>query len=53
MLVATGIPKQIGEDHVAHMENSKIYCNFHPSGMVFQIILDIEFSLFVQRLIEL
>lgn len=37
MLVSTGVLDQLGEDHVAHTEQSKIYCNFHPSGIMFQM----------------
>jgi hypothetical protein len=38
MMVATGWLKQIGEDHVAHTENSKVYCNSTPSAAMFQVV---------------
>jgi hypothetical protein len=40
IMVSTGTLKQIGEDQLAHTRLSKVYTNFHPSGMMFQIMFD-------------
>lgn len=47
MLVSTGVLEQVGEDHVVHTEQSKVYRDFHPSGVMFQMQLVSKFFLVI------
>ncbi|KAE9987857.1 hypothetical protein EG328_001283 [Venturia inaequalis] len=48
MLVSTGILEQAGEDHVVHTEQSKVYRDFHPSGVMFQMQFDEMMAAYVR-----
>jgi hypothetical protein len=38
IMVSTGVLEQIGEDQIAHTRLSKVYTNYHPSGIMFQVM---------------
>jgi hypothetical protein len=38
IMVSTGVLEQVGDDHIAHTRLSKVYTNYHPSGLMFQVM---------------